>query len=97
MASTKKEDEVQKTEARSLKLEVLEKMSTLSAAGFGLVAALAWNSAIQDLFAQIFPNKESLSAKFAYAIILTILVVLITTQLGRATQKFKLLLHKDNS
>lgn len=97
MASTKKEVEEQKTEDRSLRLEILEKMSTLSAAGFGLVAALAWNSAIQDLFARVFPNKESLSAKFIYAVLLTVIVVLITTQLGRATQKLKVLLHKENS
>jgi len=35
-----------------LKYEVLDKMSALITAAFGLVAALAWNDAIKSLFAE---------------------------------------------
>ncbi len=68
---------------------MLEKMHTLATAGFGLVAALAWNSAIQDLFNLFFPNQESLIAKFTYAILITAVVVLVTSRLGKATATLK--------
>ena len=67
----------------SMRIEILEKMQLLATAGFGLVAALAWNSAIQDLFNLFFPNRESLLAKFLYAIVITVLIVLVTSRLGK--------------
>lgn len=73
----------------SIKVEVLEKMSSLAAAGFGLVAALAWNDAIQALFTRLFPARDGLWAKFAYALLITILVVFITTRIGRLVQTAK--------
>lgn len=76
-------------EQQSLRVEMLEKMHTLATAGFGLVAALAWNSAIQDLFNLFFPNQESLIAKFLYAIVITVLIVLVTSRLGKATATLK--------
>jgi hypothetical protein len=36
--------------------EVLDKLVELVTAAFGLVAALAWNTAIQELFTLIFPE-----------------------------------------
>lgn len=68
---------------------MLEKTTELAMAGFGFVAALAWNDAIQSLVIQIFGEQSRTLAKFLYAIILTIAVVLITTQLGRLADKFK--------
>lgn len=78
----------------SLRVEILEKIQTLTTAGFGLVAALAWNSAIQDLFTIFFPNKESLVAKFIYAVLITVLVVLVTSRLGRMIGKLKQTMKK---
>lgn len=60
---------------KDLKLEILEKMSTLVTAGFGLVAALAWNEAIKKLFETIFGKQSGLIAMFGYAIIITVIVV----------------------
>lgn len=74
---------------KDLKLEILEKVSTLATAGFGLVAALAWNDAIQKLFKKIFGDASSLVAMFGYAILVTIIVVLVTFYLGKATSKLK--------
>ncbi len=73
----------------SLKLELVEKMTTLVTAGFGFVAGLAWNEAIQELFKQLFPEHGSLVAKFFYAIVITIIVVLVTTKLSRVANKLK--------
>lgn len=76
---------------KKLRLEILEKMSSLVIAGFGLVAALAWNEAIQDLFKriEIFGVKGSLLAKFAYAALITIIVVAVTYYLSKSVEKLK--------
>lgn len=75
--------------SKSIKLEIIEKISTLATAGFGLVAALAWNEAIQGLFKAVFPSASNLVAKFIYAIMITLVVVVITTRLGRLADKIK--------
>ena len=76
---------------KNLKLEILEKLATLTTAGFGLVAALAWNSAIQDLFKQVnvFGQPDSLLAKFVYAFAITVMVVLVTYAIGRSVNRAK--------
>ncbi|WP_298670240.1 DUF5654 family protein [uncultured Methanofollis sp.] len=63
--------------------EVLDKVSDLITAAFGLVAALAWNGAIQALFVQAFGTTESLAAQFSYAIIVTVIAVLATIWIAR--------------
>ena len=74
---------------KSLKLEMLEKVSELATAGFGLVAALAWNDAIQTLFKDIFGTQSAVWAKFIYALLVTSLVVLLTIKLGNLIDKVK--------
>jgi hypothetical protein len=51
---------------------------------FGLVAGLAWNEAIVGLINVLFPlSKNSVLAKFVYAIILTVVVVVVVMNLDR--------------
>ncbi|WP_301676837.1 DUF5654 family protein [Methanoculleus methanifontis] len=73
----------------SFKTEVIEKVSALLAAAFGLIAALAWNGAIQELFTVIFGEQGSLVALFAYAVIVTIIAVIAVILIGRAAAKAK--------
>jgi small-conductance mechanosensitive channel len=48
--------------------EVLDKFSELITTALGLVAALAWNTAIQNLFAGVFGGTGSkLAGQFIYA------------------------------
>jgi len=70
-----------------IKKEFKEKTITLILGGFGLVAALAWNEAIKTLFETIFPKKSELIGKFLYAIIVTIVVVFISLQLKKVSEK----------
>ena len=50
---------------------------------FGLVAGLAWNEAISSFINVLFPvAKNSVWIKFGYAIVLTIVVVLVVRQLN---------------
>lgn len=65
-------------------------MAALATAGFGLVAALAWNEAIQDLFKRIEVfSRNSLVAKFIYAAVVTVIIVAVTYYLGRSVDKLK--------
>ena len=83
-------------EKKDLRIEVLEKVSDLTTAGFGLVAALAWNDAIKRLFDQLFPQPGgSLIASFIYALFITTLVVLVTVQLGRVVNVAKKQLGRE--
>ena len=58
-------------------------------AAFGFVAGLAWNEAIKGLIDFIFPiGGNGIAAKFAYAIIVTALVV-VATIIGTRLSKDK--------
>ena len=70
-----------------VKREFKEKTITLILGGFGLVAALAWNEAIKTLFETIFPKKNELIGKFIYAIIITVIVVIISLQLKKLSKE----------
>lgn len=67
----------------SLHIELLEQAQSLMTAGFALVAALAWNTAIQDLFQLLFPDQNSIIAKFLYALLITLIMILVTRRLGK--------------
>ena len=85
--------EKKKSEEKSLRAELLTQMLTLATSGFGLVAALAWNQAIQDFvkeFIQPFFPNEAIYYKFIYAILITIFAVLVTYQLSKLAAKFQL-------
>ena len=56
---------------------------------FGLIAALAWNGAIQTLFKQIFGTADSLAAQMSYAIIVTIIAVVVIIWIARAVAHAK--------
>ncbi|MEM4271745.1 MAG: DUF5654 family protein [Candidatus Pacearchaeota archaeon] len=66
-----------------MKKEVIEKIAALAAAAFGLVAALAWNTAIQEAFKKIFGEASNLWAMFGYAVVVTIVAVFATIAIGK--------------
>lgn len=70
------------------KLQVLEAFAALITAAFGLVAALAWNEAVKYAVAQVFQGDEGIGL-FIYAIIVTILAVIMTILISRALNKAK--------
>jgi ABC-type glycerol-3-phosphate transport system permease component len=67
----------------ALKSEVITQIAALLTAEFGLVAALAWNGAIQAIFKQVFGTVDSIGAQLAYAIIVTIIAVIVTIYIAR--------------
>ena len=77
---------------KSFHKELVQQLVTLSTSGFGLVAALAWNEAIQtfvkDYIQIYFPNQSGAISKLLYAVLITAFAVLITYQLSRLASKW---------
>ena len=63
--------------------QVGDQIRTLLTGALGLIAALAWNEAVKDLFSKIFGTASGLVAKFGYAIIVTFVVVWLTMRLAK--------------
>ncbi len=72
-----------------LKVQVLDKIGALVTAAFGLVAALAWNGAIIAIFKEIFGEAESIGPMLMYAILVTIVAVILTIIVARAITNAK--------
>jgi len=71
----------------SFKGEVVEKISVLMTSAFGLIAALAWNEAIQNWFkSQVWLATYGL---WAYAITVTVIAVIATIWISRISAKLK--------
>ncbi len=66
---------------------VLQTMITLAAASLGLVAALAWNEAIKALLRKVLGEDDSLAGLFIYAILATLIAVVVLLILGRAAAR----------
>jgi uncharacterized phage infection (PIP) family protein YhgE len=70
--------------------EVLDKFAQLITTALGLVAALAWNTAIQNLFNKVFGEAGAkLAGQFLYAALITIVVIFATIAVSRAAVRAK--------
>lgn len=72
-----------------MKVMVVDKMSALITAAFGLVAALAWNEAIKAIFKEVFGSADSIAPLLAYAITVTIVAVILTILVARSLSVMK--------
>ncbi|MFH1972296.1 MAG: DUF5654 family protein [archaeon] len=70
-----------------MKIEVIEKLAALLTAAFGLVAALAWNDTIKAIFAVYFGEVNTIWAMLTYALLVTIIAVIVTIHIGKFEQK----------
>jgi hypothetical protein len=66
---------------------ILQTMITLAAASLGLVAALAWNEAIKALIKTVLGEDDSLAGLFTYAILATVIAIVVLLLLGRAAAR----------
>jgi hypothetical protein len=64
----------------------LQTMIALASASLGLVAALAWNEAIQATLAML-GLGDNLAGLYAYAIVATAVAVIVLVLLGRAAAR----------
>lgn len=73
----------------------LKQVQTLVTTAFGLIAALAWNSAITTLVHTYLPTGSGLVMLFVYAIAVTLIAVVAGMALARAAAKIGL--DKDDA
>jgi predicted MFS family arabinose efflux permease len=91
-----------KENRNEFRVEVLEAFAALITAAFGLVAALAWNEAIKTTIDNFFDKSLEVTlgqfgALYFYAIIVTLIAVLFTIWIARASKKAKLLLVDEEN
>jgi hypothetical protein len=79
-----------------MKSEVIEKVTALMTAAFGLVAALAWNDAIKALFVGPCGTEGagalcmvSNGGPWVYALVVTSIAIIVTIWIGRIAEKAK--------
>ena len=70
-----------------LRQDVIKALAALITAAFGLVAALAWNTAIQEIFRVAFGDQSGILPMLIYAVVVTIIAVIATIAIGRAAAK----------
>jgi hypothetical protein len=73
----------------SLRTQVIETVAALMTAAFGVLAALAWNSAIVALVNEYLDTGEGWIALMIYAVIVTIIAVIAIIMIARAAAKAK--------
>ncbi len=67
-----------------VKIVIVDKISALISAAFGLVAALAWNEAIKAVFKEVFGTADAVVPMLIYAVVVTIAAVIATIVVARA-------------
>ena len=65
----------------------VQTMITLASASLGLVAALAWNEAIKAVLKQVLGNAESVGGLLTYAVLATVLAIVVLTLLARLASR----------
>lgn len=81
---------------KKFKLQSIDTFSTLILSAFSLVAALAWNEAIKEVVAQfIGTSGDGWVAMIIYAVIVTILAVIVILAMNAQVAKLKAGLEDD--
>ncbi|MCH9657412.1 DUF5654 family protein [archaeon] len=73
----------------TIKQEILDKLSALIMAAFGLVAALAWNDAIKAIFKEVFGDSSTVVPMLIYASMVTVIAVIVIIIVARAVANAK--------
>ena len=71
----------------AMREDVIKALAALITAAFGLVAALAWNSAIQEIFKVALGQQSGLWAMITYAVVVTGIAVFATIMIGRVAAR----------
>ncbi len=66
---------------------IVQSCIALASAALGLVAALAWNDAIKALMKELLGENEGLAALFTYAILATLIAVIVVLVLTKIAAK----------
>jgi len=72
-----------------MKKEIIENLSSLIIAAFGFTAALAWNGTVEAVFKRVFGTIEGIGPMLTYAIVVTIVAVVVTIWISKIAEKVK--------
>ncbi|MEK7618429.1 MAG: DUF5654 family protein [Patescibacteria group bacterium] len=78
-----------KSSIKETNKQVISQTMGFISSAFVLVAALAWNEAIKNLISRYFQAGTGIASLFIYAIVVTLLAVMITARLNRLSEKYK--------
>lgn len=70
-----------------IKPTYLGTMISLATVAFGLIAAGAWNKFIADLIAVFLKPGNGVVAEFVYALVVTILAIVVIRSLGKLAER----------
>jgi len=76
--------------AAELRYETVKTFSTLMISAFGLVAAFAWNEVVKEAISRYIAPGSGLRSMLYYAIIVTLLAVFVSYQLGKLSSRYKI-------
>ena len=78
-----------KSEGERIQAEVRERTAAYIMSGLGVVVGLAWNEVVKGLIEYFIPfaGAGTLIAKTLYAVVLTLVIVLVATYLFKAPKK----------
>ena len=89
LESTEFEKFLERYELNRIRENFKERVLTIVIASVGLIAALAWDTALKHLFEKILGGAGTLTEELAYAIIITVIAAVISVYLGRSFAKKK--------
>jgi len=82
---------------KPFKLQLMETFITLMTAAFGMIAALAWNSAISEAIKQYFQPENQVLPLMIYAVIITVVAVICIVAVARTLGKLKDAMEEEES
>ena len=68
--------------------QVLNQSLGFISSAFVLIAALAWNDTIKELISKFVPGNSGLWSRLIYAVIVTIIAVIVTSRLNKLAEKY---------
>jgi len=68
-------------------IEIIKTIATLITTAFALVAGLAWNEAIKAVITEFLKSGDAIIGLLIYAIIVTIIAVIVTLFIGHTLAK----------
>jgi hypothetical protein len=76
--------------ALELRAEAVGTFATLLTSAFGLVAAFAWNDTVKAAISRYISPGQGLKSQLIYAILVTVLAVIVSFQLGKLSARYKI-------
>lgn len=86
---TEMEKILKEYELNRIHTDVVEKIIILVIASFGLITALAWDTALSSLFKKLFGGEQTLLEEISYALVITIIAAVVSVLLSRSLRRKK--------